>query len=138
MGLIFFANLRVPRCWRAACLTTWCFVLLTSPALAQSTPSPYREYPQTAGAYQALHLREIPSWITLDMELRARTEAQTAINYTPGNAQAYELTRVRGGLAILPTSFLTGYISFHYTHALCLHLSFITSYTRCTSARPHA
>src|SRR5260370_30596582 len=74
-----------------------------------------------------MHLREIPSWITLDMELRARTEAQTAINYTPGNAQAYELTRVRGGLEIRPTSFLTGYIQFHDTHALGLPLKFVAS-----------
>jgi hypothetical protein len=66
------------------------------------------------------------------MELRARSEAQTAINYTPGNAQVYELTRAWGGLEIRPTSFLTGYIQFHDTHALGLPLNFVASNMRDT------
>jgi hypothetical protein len=36
--------------------------------------------------------------MTLDMELRGRTEGQTAIDYVSGNGYAYELTRIRGGL----------------------------------------
>jgi hypothetical protein len=61
--------------------------------------------------------------MTLDMELRGRTEGQTEINDVSGNGHAYELTRVRGGLAVSPTSWLTGYVQFHEVHALGLPLA---------------
>jgi len=68
--------------------------------------------------------------MTLDIDLRARTEAQTAINYTDGNAQVYELTRIRGGVEVRPTKFLTGYIQFHDNHALGLPLKFVAANMR--------
>jgi hypothetical protein len=61
--------------------------------------------------------------MTLDMELRGRTEGQTAINYISGNGHAYELTRVRGGLTVRPTSWLAGYLQFQDAHALGLPLA---------------
>jgi hypothetical protein len=64
------------------------------------------------------------------MDLRGRTEAQTAINYLGGNAQVYELTRLRGGMQLRPVSWLTGYIQFHDTHALGLPLKYTASNMR--------
>jgi Alginate export len=98
------------------------------PACAQSTQ--YKEYPQNLGTYQPLVSPFVPSWMTLDMDLRARTEAQTAINYADGNAQVYELTRIRGGVEVRPTKFLTGYIQFHDNHALGLPLKFVAANMR--------
>ena len=57
----------------------------------------YIDYPQHQGKQQPLQLKWVPAWATLDMDLRERTEAQTAVNYVPGNLQVYDLTRVRGG-----------------------------------------
>ncbi|WP_263354387.1 alginate export family protein [Acidicapsa acidisoli] len=90
----------------------------------------YVEYPQNAGKVQPLTTPDLPSWLTLDMDLRARTEAQTAIDYMSGNAQVYELTRVRGGMEIRPTNWLTGYIQFHDTHALGLPLAYTAANMR--------
>lgn len=83
----------------------------------------YKEYPEKRGDVQPFKFYEIPSWMTLDMEFRGRTEGQTAINYVSGNGHAYELTRVRGGLTIRPTQWLTGYLQFHDVHALGLPLA---------------
>src|ERR1700742_45181 len=72
----------------------------------------YVEYPQHAGKQQPLELKWVPSWATLDMDLRERTEAQTALSYLPANLQVYDLTRVRGGLAVRPTQWASAYIQF--------------------------
>ncbi len=64
----------------------------------------------------------LPSWMMLDMELRSRTEAQTAIDFTSGNAQLYDLTRIRGGLGLYAPKYLSAYIQFHDDHALGLPL----------------
>jgi len=90
----------------------------------------YLEYPQDAGKVQPFTTPDLPSWMTLDGELRARTEAQTAIDYMGGNAQVYELTRERGGMEIRPTNWLTGYIQFHDTHALGLPLAYTAANMR--------
>jgi hypothetical protein len=63
----------------------------------------YKDYPQIAGKVQPLEEANFPAWMTLDMDLRGRTEAQTAINYLSGNAQVYELTRARGGMQLRPS-----------------------------------
>jgi hypothetical protein len=91
------------------------FCLLTTSAFAQ-----FKDYPQPSIQAQPLMARNMPSWMTLDMELRERTEAQTAMNYIAGNAQVYDLTRVRGGIEIRPTNWLTGYVQFHDAHGLGL------------------
>ena len=79
-------------------------------------------YPLKEGVVQPLHNRDIPSWMTLDMELRGRTEEQTSQGYISGKDRLYELTRVWGGMTVLPTKWLTFYAQFMDLHALGLPL----------------
>jgi hypothetical protein len=104
--------------------------LLLCGALAPNVFSQYKDYPQPAGKIQPLAIHGLPSWMSLDMDLRTRSEAQTSINYLAGNAQVYELSRVRGGLEIRPTHWLTGYAQFHDVHALGLPLQFTAARMR--------
>lgn len=97
-------------------------LLIAIPAFGQTS---YADYPQTRGKIQSLYWNNLPSWMSLDMELRGRTENQTSLNYIPGNEQLYEDTRVRGGLEVRPTHYLTGYLQFHDTHALGLPLKYV-------------
>jgi hypothetical protein len=76
---------------------------------------------RTLGAVQPFHLSEIPSWMTLDMQLRGRTEEQTSLGYVSGKDRLYELTRVWGGV-MRPNNWLTGYAQFMDLHALGLPL----------------
>jgi hypothetical protein len=92
----------------------------------------YKDYPQIRGQTQPLTEHELPSWMTLDGELRSRTEGQSAINLLPGQAKFYELTRVRGGIEIRPTSWLTMYAQFHDAHALGLPLKYTAANMRDT------
>ncbi len=78
-------------------------------------------YPQKEGIVQPFHSIENPR-ITLDMELRGRTEEQTSLGYVSGKNRLYELTRVWGGLKALPTNWLTIYGQFTDLHALGLPL----------------
>jgi hypothetical protein len=92
-------------------------------AIAVLVPSAFAQrelYPQKEGIQQPFHFDEIPKWMTLDMELRGRTEEQTSLGYVSGKDRLYELTRVWGGLTVRPTDWLTGYLQFHDTHALGL------------------
>jgi len=50
-------------------------------------------YPLKEGIVQTFHSSENPR-ITLDMELRGRTEEQTSLGYASGKDRLYELTRV--------------------------------------------
>jgi hypothetical protein len=79
-------------------------------------------YPLKEGAVQPLHDRDIPSWMTLDFELRGRTEEQSSLGYVPGKDRLYELTRVWGGITAVPANWLTFYAQFMDTHALGLPL----------------
>jgi len=92
----------------------------------------YKDYPQLRGQTQSLTRHSLPSWMTLDMELRSRTEDQTAINLIPGQNHFYELERVRGGMEVRPTSWLTGYAQFHDLHALGLPLKYTAANMRDT------
>jgi Alginate export len=103
------------------------FTLLASSAFAQ------REmYPQKEGQTQLFEWDKLPGWMTLDMELRSRLEDQTALDYVPGKGRLYDLTRVRGGLTVRPTEWLTGYLQFHDLHALGLPLRDVASNMRDT------
>src|ERR1700691_5161343 len=97
----------------------------------------YKDYPQIRGETQTLTEHELPSWMTLDGEIRSRTEDQSAINLLPGQDKFYELERVRGGMEIRPTSWLTAYAQFHDLHALGLPLKYTppTCETPSTSGR---
>ncbi len=99
-------------------------LMLLCCALAPCAFAQFKDYPQPSGKVQPITVPDLPTWMSLNMDLRARSEAQTSINYLSGNAQAYELTRVRGGLEIRPTRWLTGYAQFHDVHALGLPLKF--------------
>jgi len=90
----------------------------------------YVEYPAREGQVQPLNLAWMPKWMTLDMDLRARTEDQTAINYKSGVNEIYELERVRGGIEVRPSSWLTGYMQFHDNHALWLPLTYTAANMR--------
>jgi len=79
-------------------------------------------YPLKEGIVQPLHNSEIPSWLKLDMELRGRTEEQTSLGYVSGKDRLYELTRVWGGVTVVPTHWLTVYGQFMDLHALGLPL----------------
>jgi hypothetical protein len=79
-------------------------------------------YPLKEGIVQPLHSSYIPSWMTLDMELRGRTEEQTSLGYVTGKDRLYELTRVWGGMTVVPTNWLTFYAQFLDLHALGLPL----------------
>jgi hypothetical protein len=79
-------------------------------------------YPLKEGIVQPFHSRDIPSWMTLDMELRGRTEEQTSLGYVSGKDRLYELTRVWGGMTVVPTNWLTFYAQFMDLHALGLPL----------------
>jgi Alginate export len=79
-------------------------------------------YPLKEGVVQPLHTSDIPCWMTLDMEVRGRTEEQTSLGYVSGKDRLYELTRVWGGMTVVPTNWLTIYGQFLDVHALGLPL----------------
>jgi hypothetical protein len=122
-----FANRKWKRsaCWSAAFFggTFFC-----SHVFAQTNI--YAEYPQTRGQVQPLKWDLLPPWITLDVQLRGRTEGITAFEDASGNGRVYELTRVWGGLDVRPTRYLTGYLQFMDTHAPGLPLYEVASTMR--------
>jgi hypothetical protein len=83
----------------------------------------YKDYPQTAGKVQSIVVPEIPHWVSFDLEARERSEGQSAMAYTAGDSNGYELTRVRGGMTVAPVKWANLYMQFHDTHALALPLS---------------
>jgi hypothetical protein len=90
----------------------------------------YADYPQKKGKLQELQWDALPSWATIDFELRGRTEGQTAYNLTSGNGRVYELTRVHGGIEVRPTKHISSYLQFHDNHALGLPTHIIASNMR--------
>ena len=90
----------------------------------------YKDYPQVRGETQPLTEHKLPSWMTLDGELRSRTEDQTALNLLPGQGKFYELERIRGGMHVRPTSWLSTYVQFHDLHALGLPLKYTAANMR--------
>lgn len=100
--------------------------------MAASATAQREMYPEKEGQVQFLHTQDLPSWMRFDMELRGRTEAQTALGYAPGKDRTYELTRVRGGITLTPLHWLTAYAQFHDTHALGLPVRDVASNMRDT------
>jgi len=120
--------LSFPRPFVAAAALLAC-VLSAAPSL-HAQKGIYVDYPQKKGKTQGLELNPLPSWVTLDMELRARTEGQTAFSQAINVDRDYELTRVRGGLEVRPSKWLTAYAQFHDSHALGLPLHTVSSNMR--------
>jgi hypothetical protein len=105
-------------CSFLARITTMVAVLgCASSALAQQALYPLKE-----GVVQPLHDKDVPNWMTFEMELRGRTEEQTALGYVSGKDRLYELTRVWGSMTVVPTNWLTFYGQFMDLHALGLPL----------------
>ena len=94
------------------------FAALAGQARAQKAI--YADYPQKRGKVQPLQWNELPSWLTLNGELRGRTEGQTSFGLVQNADRTYELTRVYGGIELRPTQFATAYLQFIDTHALGL------------------
>jgi Alginate export len=119
-------------------LTFFASLLFVATASAQyqypqgstTTFDEYKDYPQLRGETQPLTKDKLPSWMTLDGEIRSRTEDQTAIDLLPGQGKFYELERVRGGMDIRPTSWLSTYVQFHDLHALGLPLKYTAANMR--------
>ena len=113
-------NLATPlKSLRAACAASSLLLVILgagSPVYAQ-----YHDYPRNEGQVEAIKLSEQQRW-TADVEVRGRTEDQTAINYVSHDSELYELTRIRGGINVRPASWVTGYLQFHDDHALNLAL----------------
>jgi hypothetical protein len=126
--------------WSSACVLFVVALVSAQAALAQyrypQNPGTdfdeYKDYPQIRGKTQPLFEHKLPSWMSLDGELRSRTEDQTAINYLPGQGKFYELERVRGGMEVRPTSWLSAYVQFHDLHALGLPLKYTAANMRDT------
>jgi hypothetical protein len=105
----------------------------SAPCSKSYTQTPnYAMYPETQGKVEQLKLKELPSWMSLDGQVRLRTEDFTSYNYIPGNNRVYELTRVYGGVTVRPTSYLTGYMQFMDAHALGLPVTSVASNMRDT------
>ena len=96
-------------------------VVCTAPCLmSYAQTQVYAEYPQTRGKVEPWKQEDLPSWLSLDGQIRLRTEDFTSYDYSPGNDRIYELTRVYGGITVRPTSYFTGYMQFMDAHALGL------------------
>jgi hypothetical protein len=105
-------------------------VLLVPSLRVHAQTQEYADYPQTRGAVEQFKLDDIPSWMSLDMQIRLRTEQQTSYQYISGNDRIYELTRTYGGVTVRPTSYLTGYMQYIDTHALGLPVNIVAANMR--------
>src|SRR6266478_2525248 len=63
-----------------------CPLVMTPTAEAQKTAE--------VSASQSATTEELPNWLSFDLELRSRTEGQTAINFLPGVSPVYDLGRL--------------------------------------------
>ncbi len=90
----------------------------------------YTDYPLDRGKLQPLAWETLPSWLTVDAELRARLEGQTSLNEMQNDDRMYVLTRLYGGLEARPFRFATMYLQFIDTHALGLPLHAVATNQR--------
>ena len=114
-----FEITKISRLWSVLARVS---VMIAVFAFASSGWAQQALYPLREGIVQPLHTHDIPSWMTLDLELRGRTEEQTSLGYVSGKDRLYELTRVWGGLTVVPTNWLTFYAQFLDLHGLGLPL----------------
>ncbi len=103
------------------------FVLCCVQAGAQS---PYADYPQKRGKTIGLAWDQVPSWMTLGLEVRSRTEGQTSFGYVQNGDRIYDLTRALGSVEIRPSKYVTGYMQFIDDRALGLPTHVIASNMR--------
>src|ERR1700739_726789 len=135
VGSSFSPNVSTPtrlHFWNRLRVLVILCVCLAPCLMSNAQTQPYAMYPQTQGKIQPWELRDLPSWMSLDGEIRLRTEDFTSYNYVSGNDRIYELTRIYGGLTVRPTSHLTGYMQFMDAHALGLPVSSVAGNMRDT------
>lgn len=97
-------------------------LLLLLPPVVNAQQRTYAEYPQRRGLVEQLRSKDMPTWLTIDGEVRGRTEGQTSYAYAQNGDRTYELTRLYIGMEVRPNRFLTGYLQAIDTHALGLPL----------------
>ena len=90
----------------------------------------YFDYPLTRSTEQEVKWAALPKSLSLDLEVRGRTEGQTSYNLKSGNDRVYELTRVRGGVEYRPARFAMVFLQFQDTHALGLPVPSVASNMR--------
>src|SRR6185503_10926218 len=113
------------------CSAAVAVAISSRPSLAQS-PTVRPTFKEPNPPEQQLRLKELPRWLTLHMELRSRTEEQSALGYVSGKDRLYDLTRVRGSFDISASPFMDVYAQFHDLHALGLPLRDVASNMRDT------
>ncbi len=119
-------SFNIARCLRlVSAITVWVFALQV-----HGQKPIYLDYPNTREQPQTAKWTPLPEWLSFDTEVRGRTEGQTSLNEVSSNDRIYELTRVRGGISIVPAPFLRGYLQFQDTHALGLPLPQVASNQR--------
>lgn len=116
--------MREVRFLRVRMLALFAWVVYAPVSYTQSS------YPQPRAKVATYGVPPIPTWLSLDLLVRGRTETQTAIGFNPGNDYTYELSRIWGGIQIEPTSWLSGYGQFMDLHALGLPLKYTASNMR--------
>ncbi|GGH16294.1 alginate export family protein [Silvibacterium dinghuense] len=107
-------------------VAVFCFAAM-APLLASAQ---YKDYPQKAGVVQNVPTKLLPGWLSLDMQVRGRTEGETTVSNVSGNGQVYELTRVWPGIEARPASWMTIYAQAMDSHALGLPLKYVASNMR--------
>jgi hypothetical protein len=85
---------------------------------------------QEVSSLQDATTEDLPNWLSLDLELRSRTEAQTAINFLPGISPLYDLTRLRIGVGVKAPKYFSAYLQTQDSHALGLPLRYVASNMR--------
>ena len=110
----------------------WVIVLGLSLCLTTIGPPAQAQKTAEVSALQSLSSERLPRWMWLDLELRSRTEAQTAINFLPGTSPLYNLTRARPGIGVEAPRDFSAYLQFQDTHALGLSLRYVASNMRDT------
>jgi hypothetical protein len=86
----------------------------------RTTMGQYARYPTLSGQIQPIQDTRLPTWMTLDVSLRTRTEFQSSINFKSGDSPLYDLTRVRAGIRFHPVPWFNAYVQIHDAHALAL------------------
>jgi len=64
------------------------------------TPSAQAQKTAEVSASQSATTEDLPNWLSVDLELRSRTEEQSAINFLSGISPVYDLTRLRIGVGV--------------------------------------
>jgi len=96
------------------------------------TPSAQAQKTAEVSASQSATSEGLPKWLSVDLELRSRTEEQSAINFLPGISPVYDLTRLRIGVGVKASKHFSAYLQMQDAHALALPVRFVASNMRDT------